>query len=244
MKRTRRTWTMNTADPAGERLLRQALVEPRRFHERGAPYGLLQFYFEGRLSLETLRPLLKSDDVFVQATASFIASELGHVAQPLIDDIIPLLGAPMARVVWDAMDSLTVCATGEHLATFAHVVGMLASRDDTLRKHAMSLVSRAELPQIEAALCTFEARMPRDDHHERGLAVLMDARQVDAEKIITLMRDPSPLLRRYGAIAAKRLLRQLPELIELAGTSDDPDLRDFHDASRRELDATREQPGD
>jgi hypothetical protein len=214
-------------DPDGERLISDLLANPRKFNEDGRAYALLQFYFDG-FPLETLRLLLRSDDVFVQRSASFIASELGSEARSLVDDAIPLLSSMDLHVSCYAMEVLTVCCDGEHAEKFVHVVRMLESDDEFRRNHAMYLVSNADVSQLEAARRVFEAPNSHNRTHEHGLTLLVGGDRLQPTVVTAMMHNTDPLIRRYGVIAAKRLLREFPHLIAEARSSDDSDLRKFY----------------
>ena len=60
-------------------LIEAMLADPIAFEEQGRANELLKHYFSG-FPLDTLRPLLRSENVAVQRNASFIASELGSRA--------------------------------------------------------------------------------------------------------------------------------------------------------------------
>jgi len=216
-------------DHSGERLLSDLLADPHRFDDSGTAYALLQFYFDSRLPLETLRPLLRSDNAHVKRSAAFIVSELGSQARSLVDDVIPLLSSPDRHTRWYAMESLSVCCTGEQAKLFSLVVRMLECDDAALRSLAMRLVSNADVSQLEAALQAFQgASAAHDRAHESGLRVLVKGAQLQPPAISAMMHEANALIRRYGVIAAKRLIRQCPHLIEEARDNDDADLRKFY----------------
>jgi hypothetical protein len=122
----------------GEQLIRELLTNPRVFSKDGRAYDLLQAYFAG-LPLETLRPLLRDDDLLVRRAAAFVAEELGIQAQSLIDDILPLLASGDRYLQYHAMEALAVCSQGEQAAAFKHVARGLENDDDVLRFRAMEL---------------------------------------------------------------------------------------------------------
>ncbi|MGN6398458.1 MAG: hypothetical protein ACTHMI_23000, partial [Mucilaginibacter sp.] len=63
----------------GEQLIQDLLLNPASFFDRGQSFHLLQEYFKG-MTLETLIPLLQSQDRIVQRTAIWIVSELASQA--------------------------------------------------------------------------------------------------------------------------------------------------------------------
>lgn len=213
-------------DSRAEKLLTELLADPRKFDEEGRAYDLLQSYFAG-FPLATLRPLLRSEDEFVQRSAAFIVSELGSSAESLIDDIIVLLGSTDRHVRYYAMEALTVCSMGEQAEKFAHVARMLESEDAALRALAMRLLSKADRSQLEAAGNFFKASGAGDRRHESGLLTLAVGSKIEPSTVGEMIRDTAPLTRKYGAIAAKLLLREHPELMAEAAKSEDSELQKF-----------------
>ena len=209
----------------GECLIRELLSDPQRFDEAGRAYDLLQAYFEG-FPVHTLRPLLKNEDPFIQRAAIFVASELGVESRDLIDDIIPLLASGDRYFQYNAMEVLAVCCEGVHSEKFVHVIFRLESDDDVLRALVMRLVSRADVSQLEAA-GRFVARDVSLQSHQEGLRILAAGESVEPGAVVAMIRTADPLLRRYGAIAAKRLLKRFPILMKEVGASHHADLCRF-----------------
>jgi hypothetical protein len=213
-------------DDTGQRLIDDLLADPPGFDASSRGYDLLKAYFAG-LSLETLRPLLKSDDVHVQRVAAFVASELGIQARSLVDDVIPLLSSGNRYLQYHALEVLTVCCKAERAVDFAHVARALESDDDVLRVLAMRLISNAQTAQLEAAQRAFDASDPRQRTHGDALRALAAGNRVEPGVVLAMIRDANPLVRRYGAIAAKRL-QEYPNLMTEVGASDDADLGKFY----------------
>lgn len=214
-------------EQTGERLIRDLLADPQRFDADGRAYDLLQAYFAG-FPLETLRPLLRSEAALVQRAAAFVASELGSQARSLVDDVIPLLSSGNRYLQYHAIEVLAVCSQAEHAGNFAHVVRALESDDDILRVLAMRLLSNADVAQLEAAHRRFETSDPRQQTHHHGLLSLVAGGRTRPGIVAAMIHDDDPLVRRYGAIAAKRLLREFPSLMMEVGASDDADLSQFY----------------
>ena len=51
--------------------------------------------------------------------------------------------------------------------------------------------------------------------------------QGDHQRILKMIDDNEPLVRKYGAIAAKRIFQDSPELIVHASSSKDSDIQQF-----------------
>ncbi|MFH0899441.1 MAG: hypothetical protein V2A73_02305 [Pseudomonadota bacterium] len=183
-------------------LLTELIDNPRLFDERGRAYQLLQEYYSG-LSIETLRPLLRSQDVWIQRSASFIAAELGEQSRPLLEDVLPLMNSNDLHIQNYAMEVLTICCDGERAECFAHVAEKLASEDEGIRLQAIDLVANARRQQLEAALRFFARHHNRQDH-ARGLRGLLAAEGQDRRVSASMLNDPDPLVRAYGEVAFKR----------------------------------------
>lgn len=210
----------------GEGLIRELLNDPVTFDESGRAYELLQEYFEG-LPLETLRPLLASEDEMIRRSAVFIASELGGAARPLLSSVVGLASDDSWFIRYDALEVILVCSCGEDSKQFVHVVRSLQDGENVIRRLAMRLVSRANVEQLEAGLRSFDSSDPVGGLHREGLSVLLEGTEVESGRVSAMIGSGVPLRRKYGVIAAKRILDRCPELIAGAMVSVDPDVRRF-----------------
>lgn len=205
-------------------LLEELLKNPTEFNERGRAYALLQEYFAG-FPVETLRPLLRSEDGSIQRSAAFIVSELGVKGEALIAELPPLLVASDVHVVWYAMESLAVCSKGANAEKFGDVILMMESPREPIRRLAMRLMTRVQEEQLDAARRLFERQDARSLHAEM-LRVVLEREPAEA-CIASMINDPDPITRRYGAIAAKRNSLRFPGLIAAMRSSGDEDVRDL-----------------
>lgn len=212
---------------AGDHLIDELLADPQKFNDRGRAYELLQAYFAG-LPADTLRPLLAHSQTLVRRAAVFVVSELGAQSRPLIDDIVPLLASGDRYLSYHALEALAVCCDGADAAAFAHVVAALGSEDQVLRNLAMRLVARSRKSQFVGA---DRALLPAASRaaHDRGLRILASQDVTTPDAVVLMMRDSDPLVRRYGAIIAKRLFDGAEALADEAAASGDADIRKFCD---------------
>jgi hypothetical protein len=206
----------------GHALVGELLADPRRFTERGRAYDLLQHYFHG-YPATTLRPLLASEDLLVRRAAAWIASELGSQACSLTQQIIPLVYSCDRHLKYYALQVLIVCSAQGDGKEFVHVAGCLESDDETIRVLAMRLVANANETQLEAAASSSAL----GEKHRAGLAALSKNDSLNKERVQLLLADDEALTRRYGAVAARRLLKQAPQLIAIAAASQDEDISRF-----------------
>ncbi|MEZ4234512.1 MAG: hypothetical protein R3B89_35400 [Polyangiaceae bacterium] len=207
-------------------LVFELLANPARFIEQGRSYALLQEYFGGE-PIDSLRPLLAHEDANVQRAATFVASELGVAAAPLVRDVAPLLLSSDPHVLYQTMDVLMVCAIGRDASEFVHLVRMMTSSHAFLRRRAMFLVGNAARDQLVAAMGRLESHVADDRVHLEGLTALGRAEQLSATELLEWIRGDCPLLRRYGVLAVEKAHERSPSLLLAAQECDDPDVREF-----------------
>ncbi|PPC89004.1 MAG: hypothetical protein CTY35_15640 [Methylotenera sp.] len=217
---------MNIIKSSGEKLISELLANPDKFYKQGKAYQLLQEYFHG-LPLDTLKPLLSHINGNVRGTAVFVASELGGKAKCLIQEITSLINDPDKKIQWDALESVMTCSTGTDVEKFIFVVKELESSDDSISRLAMRLVSNADLSQLEAGFKLSHTLGPFGKLHEHGLSMLLRGNSITEADIISMLKNPEPLDRIYGAIAAKRLFRHHPKFLEIASSSLDSKISRF-----------------
>lgn len=213
-------------DDRARQLISELMADPQAFDASGRAHELLQAYLEG-FSPDTLRTLLRSDNMSVQRTAAFIASELGGQARTLLDDVVPLLSSVDRHIQNYAMEVLTVCSEGVNTEKFAHVARQLESADAGLRLQAMDLVSNATASQLEAAACSFQGDDRNQEAHRHGLRAAVSEEDIEVPAILAMLHSASPVTRRYGAIVARRLARRFPQLVQEVASTGDPELLAF-----------------
>jgi len=211
---------------SGEQLIGKLLTDPVGFNEQGEAYQLLQEYFHG-MPVDTLRPLLSHSDRLVRGAAVFVASELGEKAKSLVHEVAPLIHDPDPNIQWDALESVMVCSTGTDVDQFLSVVQELDNDNDSMRRLAMRLVANADLSQLEMGSKLSRTLGSSAKLHEQGLLVLLKGDSVNESEVTKMLDNPAPLIRKYGAIAAKRWFEKFPKLLEHAALSSDPDISRF-----------------
>ena len=211
---------------AGEYLIGELLRDPAKFNEDGRAYELLQSYLNS-FPVRTLAPLLESDDEFVRRAAVWIASELGQDASELIPHVIPLDDDDDRFIAYHAMEVLMVCSVGRNVDAFVHVARALESDDEVIRQHGMRLLSKALPEQIDAALRCSDTLGASHKTHRNGLAQLREYAAASAGEVLGMLSSDLPLMRKYGAIVAKKLMGRQPGIIETAAKSSDDDVRTY-----------------
>jgi hypothetical protein len=216
----------------GSKLIASLLANPKKFDDSGNAYELLQEYFAG-YPISSLRELLRSEISLVQKSAIFVAAELGRAAKELLDDIVPFLAAEGRFFRYHALEIIAACATGEDAQKFQHVILALEGDDQILRGLAMRLAARVDQSAISAVFQLAGGGVPALQIHSSGLSLLMSDAPT-AERIRKFIRSETPLMRRYGAIAARRTCSSHPEFMADVATSDDAELGKFYQDTQEE----------
>jgi hypothetical protein len=220
------------AECRGEELIERLRAEPENFNDAGTGYALLQEYFGG-FPVKTLSPLLKDHDPQIRRAAIWIASELGRDAESLLEDAVPLVYDDDRYIQYHALEVVTVCASGASAGEFVHVFRSLEAGDEVVRRHAMRLASTATTSQIEASLRVLEPSGSSNVIHSRVLPRLLPNEPQDAGQIMAMIEDEEPLVRRYGAILARRVYDESPDLLHGAARAEDVEIRNFAEGERR-----------
>ncbi|MES2789348.1 MAG: hypothetical protein V4719_06980 [Planctomycetota bacterium] len=207
-------------------LIRELLSDPVDFENRGRGNELLQFYGDG-ISLDSLLPLLSHHHVSVRGTAMFVAAELGVRGRPLVDAIAPLVDDSDSHIAWDAMESIFLCTTDTFMERFVVVVKQLGNSSRPLRHLAMRLISKADLAQLLGARSRCEELGEDALVHAKCLQILIDSESGEGRNVREMLDSNIELVRLYGAIAANRLYRMHPELLEYAASNSNQDVGMF-----------------
>ena len=213
----------------GHVLLEELLADPLRFSDSGRTIHLLQAYFDG-FSKETIRPLLRCENAWVQQSVAFVCSELGKAATSLVNDFPGLVTSTNKHIAWYAMEVIAVCATDDTVYLFFKVLEQLENHTDALRRLAVRLASRVDVAESLAARTHFETQKHSFDLHVRCLNVVADER-ADEQSLAALLEADEPMARRYGSIGAIRFRAQFPQVLALARDSADADV---HAVTRRQ----------
>lgn len=206
----------------GNLLIEELYEDPEKFIERGRSYQLLQTYFDG-YPIETLRPLLQSDNESINRAATFVISELGDQACDLLDEVIPLLSRKNRRIKCEVLESIMVCSTGEKAKHFIHIAQSLEREEKVVRKLAMRFVYRASSSQIKAVLKLLKP----SSLHYKGLSKLLKSSALTINEITDMLRSNEALLRRYATIIAIKNSDQNSELIKDSVLNSDQDILEF-----------------
>lgn len=186
---------------------------------------LLAEYRDGH-PLETLRPLLASPQTEVVGVAMFVVSELGRKGALLLNDVVKLLEHHDVGVRFDVITSILTCASASDGNKIASVVLLLDDPDYRIRWKAMRFLSLASLEQLRAAVKHFQENQPSLPHIAYLKWVDSDSASNEAE-IERMINSSDPLSRKYGVIAATRIVSQATQLLVCGLSSEDTDIQQF-----------------
>ena len=206
--------------------IKQLETDPARFKNLGIGYQLLEEYFDG-YSLDTLVPLLSSEDDRIIKSAVWIVSELGIDGQELLEHVVPLLTINDRYIKYHVLEIIIVCSEGlNHIDHFYHLIYALEDSDQVIRILAMELWCNASIEQLNAAIhhLSFTKAEPII---MSGIVLLRDAEKVSKADIIEMLDDDHGITRKFGAIILKSKKPTLTKLFKEYLQSTDSDIAKF-----------------
>jgi archaellin len=180
-------------------LIETLFENPEEFFDKGLSYDLLQCYFDG-FSIESLRPLLMSENTTVQKVAIWIVSELGSAANDLSDLVVALIKTDTRYIKFYCLDSIALFSSSGKKDLFHIVLEHLLNEDYIVGKRAMYLTSNAS----ELVLLNVLKHMRAEDQldHEKGLSLLIEGTK--SKWFSEIKKTTSILLQMYLAMYIKR----------------------------------------
>lgn len=189
-------------------------------------YRLLEYFYKGH-SVEAMRPLLTHSSTIVRRVAAFIAAEIAPASLPVISQVIPLIRDADGYTAEDAIDCVSICSTGQAANYFVYAVRELESDRERFRELAMEILTEATAEQLTAARNSSDVFGDSALAHRHGLKVLLDGESVSRDALNDMIASTDPLLRKYGAVATKRLVEFRPDALFDLTWSSDEDLQRF-----------------
>ena len=190
------------SDVNGDILISQLLMNPNEFYDSGTAYELLQEYFNG-YPINTLIPLIQSENKFICRTAIWITSELGLSARELIVPVSKRIIDPDVFISCYAMEIIANCASEERLDVFLNIFNYLNHTNQKVRLSLMNIISNLSTSRIQEAYNGFND----DDHfviHKNGMEFLLDENRLTINSIYEKLNSNVKIEKKYGIIAAKR----------------------------------------
>lgn len=201
----------------------RALESVAKGHTDQAVHDLLAAFFRG-YPVERLRPLLLSSDEAIAKTATWILSELGANAAPLLDTFATPLNHPARYVRAHALDAVLVCTTPRDGALLATAVALLNDHDEAVCWKALGFIAHASTAQLVSSIS------PQPNQQLAVLTrwvVALDSDPNAAERIIQALTSTDPLERRFAVAGARRIAINDPGPITHALQSHHTDIASF-----------------
>jgi hypothetical protein len=221
--------TKNYNKQRAEELTERLVADPRSSLAGAWMNDLLAEFHRG-YPLESLRPLLLNDNTEVAKAGAWIASELGEMGKPLLNDVSPLLQHPDSKVRFSAIDCILLWADPSKGPELASVVNLIEDPESRVRWKVMDFLSRATREQLAAALSYFEATNPRSKNI-RGLRLLLGSGAENPKEATAALHDQDDVMRKYGVVLARRVAEINRDPLLYAASIDDLDVKDFADTS-------------
>ena len=216
---------LNTID--GDVILEQLLTECDEQNRARLANDMLRALFRAILA-QRVRSLLASARSDVVRSGAWLVSELGVRAQPLRDELLPLLKSQDEHVRHYAIDSALTCCAGEDGEITAAVLACLEDPHRGVRYKAAHFLFRASLDQLKGALAVLE-RNPLTTNRikMRALSWLVSSEASTTDGVSDALASDLSLMWRFGLAAAIRLFGTDPTVLEIAAQNDDPEIKEL-----------------
>jgi hypothetical protein len=173
-----------------------------------------------------LLSLLQSHNGNAVQVGIWIASELGTNGKPLLIEIVPLLGHTAPTVRFLAIDCVLEWASATDKLALATAARLVDDPTMAVRWKVLQFLSLASTGQLQAARSQLKS-MNGPARLVSGLAWLLSEGAEDPLKVLEQLRNPDPLLRKFGVVAATRLWQRDEEPLIGASKSSDSEVRQF-----------------
>jgi hypothetical protein len=213
---------MDIQQTTDEELLRDVLQTP----DDGKLAYQLKKRFVAGFPVVNLRQLLVSDNEPVVKTGSWILSELGDGARPLIHDASRLLNYQVPIVRYYAIETILVCGRADDAEIASRILPLLEDAHKAVRKRSMFFLAQQSRHVLQAMLSWLQTPFETSPYEE-GLQFLLSDAGSDAEAVISWLNDPRALARRFAAAAAARIRQHCKEPLAFAATLPDDDISEF-----------------
>ncbi|MGW4959512.1 hypothetical protein ACWEPL_19995 [Nonomuraea sp. NPDC004186] len=188
-----------------------------------AANDLLSQLYDG-YPVGNLAELLHSGDDVAVRTATWLLSELGELAAPMMDEVPALLAHPFAQVRFYAVEVVLVNGDALHGSTIARVMSLSTDYDTGVRWQVLGFLASATTDQLAAGAANLEPGPVKD---LAEWLVRLDAEAPDPREVLARLEGPDPTARLFAAAAAGRLSDQDTGLLEHAVNAEDEEIRAF-----------------
>ncbi|MET7327273.1 hypothetical protein [Nonomuraea sp. NPDC005650] len=205
------------------------LIQRIRAHSREddvvgpAANDLLGELYDG-YPVGNLAGLLHSGDDAAVRTATWLLSELGELAAPMMDEIPVLLAHPSAQVRFYAVEVVLVNGEARHGPAIARVINLSTDYDTGVRWQVLGFLASASTDQLAAGAANLQAGPVKE---LAGWLVRLDDEEPDPREVLARLEGPDPTARLFAAAAAGRLSEEDTGLLEHAVNAEDEEIRTF-----------------
>jgi hypothetical protein len=184
-------------------------------------------------NIAPLNELIKSKDNDVVDVGTWIASELGIVAAPLIGELIRLFTLNNRSISFNVLDCIVSCSQSIDLEYILAGLEQLDSPDSSVVWKAQMLLISLDLNTL-GALEKLPVVQKFRSISAKGLnLVLRSTSQLPITEVIEAIGNSNEIFRRYGVVAAVKLSDRDSSPLHSALTSDDLFVREFANSSLR-----------
>jgi hypothetical protein len=215
-------------DNKGKELITELLFDPILFQEQGKGYGLYNQYSKNGLEIETLIPLLNSNNEDVIKLAIWIASEIAVHACDLFPYVVKHVDNNNPYIRYHSLVFIILCSTESHKEAFIHLVQSISDENLAIGMLGMRLLSNADSKQLQIAIELVERyNFVNSELHKIGLLSLLDFKEIAVSSIVSMLRDHRGLIQQYGAMVIKRKEESNTILINEALECNNAVVREF-----------------
>jgi hypothetical protein len=185
---------------------------------------LLDCFHEGADTLKLL-PLIHSPDLRVAEIGTWIASEMGIAAKPIINEIVSLFSKGSRGISFEALDCLTSCVSPNNPDLILEGLRQLSNNDSTVVWKAQMFLSSLSGDSISAAK-KYASQLGNEERQIKGLSLLQLSKS-SAEQVLASLESSDQLLRAYAAVASVKLSKLDSEPITKALKAKDEIITEF-----------------
>ncbi|MDE7294105.1 MAG: HEAT repeat domain-containing protein [Oscillospiraceae bacterium] len=205
----------------GYELIEALKAEPENFHYG---YQLYEEYCRG-FDTETLRPLLRSENEYIRLHAAEILAEGASAwVEPFLDEAVRLLDDDNVLIIMCALETLAYSGYGEY---YLKLFEALEHEEFTVRHKAISLFdSRSDIDYGHMLEYLKETGNLR---YYECISLLYDRDELREDEVNLFLYSDDPVKRKFGVMAAGRLYKKFPGILEKAADNSDEDIKIYAD---------------
>jgi hypothetical protein len=180
--------------------------------------------------VENIGRLLHSDDDVCVSTGTWLLSELGDRAGPMMGEMPALLAHPLRQVRFFAVEVVLMNADSRHGAVLAQTLELSRDPEAAVRWKVLRFLAGATVAQLAAGAEQLPAGAVRE---LTEWLISQETGQVDPREVATRLGGHDPTTRLFAAAAAARLAGSDRALLERAAVAEDEEIRSFAAARLR-----------